>query len=162
METKLIEKDELYSLVPHRTKMFLLSRVSRYNLKEFSLEAEYDIAEDCVFYDHELGGVPAWAGFEFIAQAISALVGLWRRERGEGVKLGFIMSVSSMKIGLPLFRAGNTVKIRVKKISQIDMVYSFEGSVFLEGRTILDGKITVLDVDEEKMQAYQKEYNSIG
>ena len=158
----MIEKDELLSIIPHRGKMFLLSRVNNYDLNEYSLEAEYDITKKCIFYDPEFGGVPAWVGFEFIAQAISALVGLWRRERGEDVKLGFIMSVSSVKIGLPFFRDGDTVELKVKRINRMDMMYTFEGFVFLDGSTVLEGKITILDVDEEKMQAYQKEYKSIG
>ena len=158
----MIEKDELLSILPHRGKMFLLSRVNSYDLEEYSLEAEYDITENCIFYDPEFGGVPAWAGFEFIAQAISALVGLWRRERGEEAKLGFIMSVSSVKISLPCFKAGDTAELKVKRINRMDMVYTFEGFIFLAGRKVFEGKMTILDVDDEKMQAYQKEINSIG
>ena len=158
----MIENDELLSIIPHRGKMVLLSRVNNYDLKEYSLDAEYDITEDCIFYDPEYGGIPAWVGFEFIAQAISALVGLWRRERGEDVKLGFIMSVSSVKLGLPVYKAGNTVQLKVKRINRMDMVYTFEGFVYLDGSTVLEGKITILDVDEEKMQAFQKENITIG
>ena len=158
----MIDKKELLSIIPHRSRMFLLSRVINYNLEEYSLEAEYDITENCIFYDPEFGGVPAWAGFEFIAQAISALVGLWRRERGEEVKLGFIMSVSSVKINLPSFKIGDTAELKVKRINSMDMVYTFEGFIFLGGRKVLEGKMTILDVDDEKMKTFQKEINSIG
>jgi len=157
----LIENDELVSLVPHRGRMLLLSRVLGYNMKEYSVEAEYDITEDCIFYDHAAGGVPAWAGFEFIAQAISVLFGLKRREMGKEPKIGFLMSISSMKTGLPVFKAGTTVGLKAKEISRIDMVYSFECSAYLDGQIVLEGKLTAMDVDDKKMEAYQKEYNPI-
>jgi len=157
----LIENDELVSLVPHRGRMFLLSRVSKCDMKEYSVEAECDITEDCLFYDPIAGGVPVWVGFEFIAQAISVLFGLKRREMGKEPKIGFLMSISSMKTGVPVFKAGTRVGHQAKEISHIDMVYSFECFAFLDGRVVLEGKLTAMDVDERKMEAYQKEYNPI-
>ena len=158
----MIEKDEVLSLVPHRNRMFLLDRVTTYDLEEYSIEAEYTITEDCLFYDPAIGGVPAWVSFEFIAQAISVLFGLTRRRMGKEPKLGFIMSVSSMKIGIPLIKTGSTVELKVKEINRMGLVYSFECSALLDGRTFLEGKLTAMDVEEEKMEAYQKENNSIG
>jgi len=159
---QLIEKDELLSLVPHRGCMFLISRVHKYDLEEFSLEGEYVISGDCIFFDKEAGGVPAWAGLEFMAQAVSVLVGLWRRERGEDIRLGFLVSMSSVKILNSIFELGEILELKVKLINQIDTVYTFDGSVSLDGITVLQGKMTMLDVDEEKMQVFQKEYESIG
>ena len=152
----MIEKEELFSIIPHRGRMLLLSRIKGYNLEERSIEAEYDITGDCLFYDPSADGIPAWTGFEFIAQAISALSGLRGRERGEEPKIGFILSVSSAKIGIPYFRAGNTAEIRTKEIGRMDSVYTFEGEVFLEGRKVFEGKLTVMDVDNDQAQALKK------
>ena len=157
----MIEKDELVSLVPHRGRMFLLSRVKKYDLKDGYLEAEYDITENCLFYDPALEGVPSWVSFEFIAQAISALFGLKLREKGKKPKIGFIMSVSSMKAEIPFFGSGSTLEIKAKEINCIDMVYSFEGFIFLEGRMVFEGKLTVMEVEDDKMQLFQKEHKSI-
>lgn len=142
-------KEELLSLIPHRDGMVLISRIKRYDLEDFSLDAEYDITEDCVFYDQGFGGVPAWAGFEFLAQSISALVGIRRHEIGENARLGFLLSVSAMKMAVPVLPAGCTVELKVKRINRIDMVYTFECLALLDGAKVLEGKITTLDVDEE-------------
>jgi predicted hotdog family 3-hydroxylacyl-ACP dehydratase len=129
--------------------MLLLSKVNGYNLEERSLCAEYHVGEDCLFYDPVIQGVPAWVGFEFMAQAISVLSGLRGRLRGEKPKIGFIMSISSMRIGLPLFRAGSTVEVKVRESGSMDMVYTFEGEILLEGKKVMEGKLTVMDAKDE-------------
>jgi predicted hotdog family 3-hydroxylacyl-ACP dehydratase len=143
-----IEKEEMMTLLPHRGRMLLLSRIRDYDMKERSLSAEYDITGDCLFYDPLQGGVPGWAGFEFMAQAISVLSGLAGREKGEKPKNGFILSVSSMKIKLPVLETGKTLRIRVKEDSRVDLVYSFSGEIFLEDEKAAEAKLTVMDTDE--------------
>jgi predicted hotdog family 3-hydroxylacyl-ACP dehydratase len=143
-----IEKEEMMSLLPHRGKMLLLSRIGDYSMEERSLSAEYDITEDCIFYDPVLGGVPGWAGFECMAQAISALSGLTGRQKGEKAKIGFILSVSSMKIDTPLLKAGKKVQVRVREDSRVDLVYNFKGEIFFEDKKAAEAKLTVMDVDE--------------
>ena len=133
------------SIIPHKGKMLLLSRIIDFDLDEQTLCAEYDITEDCIFYNPDIKGVPAWAGFEFIAQAVSALSGIRGHLSGEEPKIGYILSVSSMSINSHFFKAGSTVQINVKESGCIDQVYNFEGTVFLEGKKVLDGKLTVIE-----------------
>ena len=156
----LFEKEELHSIIPHRGRMLLLSRVKEYNLREQTLEAEYDITDDCLFYDSALDGVPAWAGFEFIAQAISAFSGIRNRENGESPKMGFILSVSSLRIGIPFFRAGSTAVIKTKEINRVNLVYTFEGEVLLEGVKVMEGKLTVMEINGEQAQAMKEGYQN--
>ena len=156
------EKEELCSLIPHRDRMLLLTRINGYNLEERSLSAEYHITGDCLFYDPAIGGVPAWAGFEFMAQAISALSGLWGRETGEKPKIGFILSISSMGFEVPFFKDGSIVEVKVKESGRMDQVYSFEGEAFLEGRKVVEGKLTVMDATDEQIKSLIKEHDSIG
>ena len=158
----MIEKDELLSIVPHRGRMLLLSRIKEYNTTEGILQGEYDITTGCLFYDPAAEGVPAWAGFEIIAQGISALSGLRDREMGRQPKFGFILSVSSMWIGIPFIKAGSTVEIKIKEIGRMDSVFAFEGEIFHERKKILSGKITAMDVDEKQVQILKKEQNTIG
>jgi predicted hotdog family 3-hydroxylacyl-ACP dehydratase len=136
--------------------MLLLSRVKEYNLKEQTIEAEYDITENCLFYDSAISGVPAWAGFEFIAQAISAYSGIWDREHGMPSKMGFILSVSSMRIGIPFFKAGTTARIKTKEIDCMDLTYTYQGEIFLEGEKVLEGKLTVMKVNDEQAKAMKE------
>jgi predicted hotdog family 3-hydroxylacyl-ACP dehydratase len=157
----MIEKDELLSLIPHRGKMLLLSRVKGYNLEELVIESEYDITEDCLFFDPAMGGVPSWVGFEFIAQTISAFSSIEDREMGRKAKFGFILSVSAMRAEIPFFKAGSTAQIKAKQISRLDSVFNYEGEITLEGRKVLETKITVMDVDDEQFQSLKKEYSIV-
>ena len=156
----MIEKEELQSIIPHSGRMLLISRVIDYSLEERRIETEYDITEDCLFYDSVSQGVPGWAGFEFIAQSVSAFIGI--RDRGK-VKhqFGFILSVSQIAIGLPFFSAGSIIKIKAEEIDHVDSVYVFNGEIFLEDKKILTGKITVMDADSEQLQAMNEKEKTI-
>jgi predicted hotdog family 3-hydroxylacyl-ACP dehydratase len=137
--------------------MLLLSRVKEYDLEKRTLCAECDVAEDCLFYDPLINGVPAWAGFEFIAQAISAFCGLLIRKMGQEPRIGFIMSVSSMRIGLAAFKIGSRLEIKVEEYDSVEMVHNFAGEIFLDGRKVIEGKLTILDVTENQMEIMKRE-----
>ena len=157
----MIEKEELHSIIPHRGRMLLLSRVKGYNLEERTIEAEYDITGNCLFYDPAMAGVPVWAGFEFIAQAISAYSGIRDRENGIPPKMGYILSVSSMRIGLPFFKSGSTVQIKAKEIERMDLVCTFEGEILLEGEKVMEGKLTVMEIEHDQAEALKKERHQV-
>jgi predicted hotdog family 3-hydroxylacyl-ACP dehydratase len=148
----LIEKEELQTLIPHKGKMFLLSRVIDYDLAH-GIRAEYDITEHCLFYDPAVDGVPSWAGFEFMAQAISVLSGIKCRERSGKPNMGFILSIQSVRMETPLFKNGSTVQICVKEIDCTDMIYTFEGEVFLEGEKVMEGKLMIMETSDEQFKS---------
>jgi len=149
----MINKDELLTYIPHRNKMCMLSRVNNYNLQENSIEAEYDITENCLFYDVENSGIPAWVGFEFIAQSISAYIGIKNKINGRPVKEGFILGVSHMQIDLPFFSKNSIITINSIELDNLDPVFIFDGKIFLDGKKVLAGKVTVMEVSgEQKIQ----------
>jgi len=145
----LIEEDDLLELIPHRGKMLLLSKVNSYDCKEMRLCAEYHVTPDCIFFDPAIGGVPSWAGFEFIAQAISVLTGIRYRELGIKPRLGFILSIPSMKMEIPLFKAGSCVELRAKLKDAMDPIYTFTGEAYLEGKKAIEGMLMVMEINEE-------------
>jgi len=145
----MIEKEEMQTIIPHKGKMLLLSRVIEYDI-EHSIRAEYDITRNCLFYDPVLDGVPSWAGFEFIAQTISVLTGIRKREKGEKPNIGFILSIPSMRMEMPLFKNGSTVEIRVEETDCTDLIYTFEGAVFLENKKAIEGKLMVMEISDER------------
>jgi len=147
----IIEKDELQTLIPHKGKMLLLNRVIEYN-NDCSLRAEYDITGDCLFFDPVLDGVPAWVGFEFMAQAVSVLTGIRCRERGEKPKIGFILSIPSMRMEIPFFKSGSTVTVHVKETDCTDMIYTFEGAAFLKDKKVMEGSLMVMEVSDERFK----------
>ena len=153
-----IEKEELQTIIPHRGKMLLLTRVNGYNLEERTLCAEYHIAGDCLFYDPSVEGVPAWVGFEFMAQAISALAGIRDRVLGIRPRIGFILSVPSMKINMPVFGLGSVVEFRVKENDCTGLIYTFDGEVFLDGKKAMEGKLMVMEINEENFISLVREF----
>jgi len=152
----LIETEELKTLIPHRGKMLLLSRIVEYDIEQ-SIRSEYDITEDCLFYDPAIGGVPAWAGFEFMAQSVSVLAGIRSREKGERPKIGFILSIPSMRIEIPFFRAGGTADIRVKENDCTDSIYIFDGEIFYENKKAMEGRLMAMEISEERFKSLIKE-----
>ena len=147
----MIEREELQTLIPHQGKMLLLSRVIEYDI-EHGIRAEYDITRNCLFYDPVLDGVPAWAGFECMAQAVSVLSGLRSREKGEKPKLGFILSVPSMRIEVPLLKPGTSLEVRVHEVDCTEMIYTFEGIALAEGKKVMEGKLMVMEVSDERFK----------
>jgi len=152
----MIEKEELQTIIPHKGKMLLLDRIIEYDI-EHSIRAEYDITRDCIFYDPVLDGVPSWVGFEFMAQAISALTGIRKRERGEKPNIGFILSIPSMRIEIPLFKNGSSVEVRVKEIDCTDLIYTFEGAAFLESKKVIEGKLMVMEISDDRFKSMTEE-----
>ena len=143
-----LKLDNPGSIIPHKGKMLLLSRIISYDLTEKTLCAEYDITENCIFFNPVIKGVPAWVGFEFLAQAIAAFSGIRGLKPGEEPKRGYLLSISSMQIDIHFFQSGNTVQINVKESGCMDQIYNFEGTIFLEGKKVLDGKLTVIEITE--------------
>jgi predicted hotdog family 3-hydroxylacyl-ACP dehydratase len=143
---KTLEKAEIETLIPHRGKMLMLSRVCDYDLEARSLTAEYDVSEACVYWSEKLKGAPAWVAFECMAQSISALSGLYQRSLGREPKIGLILSVLNMKILADCFNG--TLRITIRQVMRIDTIYTFDCEAVQQGGEICaQGKLTVLDVD---------------
>jgi len=134
---------QLQTLLPHRRKMFLLSRVLSWDFEKGLLKAEYDIGEGGLFFDKALGGMPAWAGFELMAQSISALSGLRRRARGENPLFGFILSVSELVVHVPVLRG--TAAIEIEEDTVLDNVASFRCRVLQAGEEGVGAKLTIME-----------------
>ncbi|MCL2179249.1 MAG: thioester dehydrase [Proteobacteria bacterium] len=138
-----MREEALQALLPHRGRMLLLSRVVAWNLEEGLLSAEYEVARGGLFFDEVLGGMPAWAGFELMAQSTSALSGLRRRAAGESPLFGFILSVSELVLHVPLLRG--TVHIEVAEDTVVDNVFVFRCSLFAEGKVAVVAKLTIME-----------------
>jgi predicted hotdog family 3-hydroxylacyl-ACP dehydratase len=138
-----IGKNELMALVPHKGRMFLLSRIIRWDCAARTLTAEYDVGEDCLFYDPVLRGAPSWVSFEFMAQGAAALSGL--RGRGAEPKPGVILSVSNLRLLREVLPAGETIRIEVREECRDDAVCAFAGEVFLEDTPAASAQFTVME-----------------
>ena len=143
-------KDLVGELVPHKGKMLLLDRVRDYDLKENSITTEIDITRNNMFYEEELGGVPAWVAFEYMAQSVSALSGICGRTRDEKPKTGFIMSVNGFKADIPVFIQGETVVIIVQEKIRMDQAVTYDGVAIIGDNVAVTAKLNTVEVDKPK------------
>jgi predicted hotdog family 3-hydroxylacyl-ACP dehydratase len=143
-------KEIVSELVPHKGKMFLLNRVQSYSLETISITTEIDITRDDLFYEDDLGGVPAWVAFEYMAQSISALSGIYGRSRGEKPKVGFIMSVNSFKANVPVFKVGETVVVTVRQTIRMDMAVTFDGTAKVGENLAVAATLNTVEVEDPK------------
>ncbi|WP_173379530.1 thioester dehydrase [Fibrobacter succinogenes] len=141
-------RSEVGELVPHAGKMLLLDRVIRHDLNEVSIETEVDINESCMFYRDDRQGVPSYVAFEYMAQSISALSGVYGRTHGQKPREGFIMSVSNCKLLVPVFKAGDVVRIRVKQTMRVDMAVTFDGAVYVGDTLAVSASLCTVEVDD--------------
>ncbi|MDR1586721.1 MAG: 3-hydroxylacyl-ACP dehydratase [Treponema sp.] len=150
--------EELLSILPHKGKMFLISRILDYSVQGRTLRSEYDVTEDCLFYDPFVGGVPSWVSFEFMAQAVSALSGLTGRFLGKPPLMGFILSVLSLETRTPLFRTGSVIQVRIAEEVKMDSVSTFRCRTDLDGAAVAEAKLTVMDVEDPSVYIERTDY----
>ena len=93
-------------LLPHTGSMVMLSSILDCN--ETSIHAELDPTAIAYFKTAD-DRIPAWAGIEFMAQAIAALSGIERRKIGKTPKLGFILGTRHYRCYQPYFEPQQTI-----------------------------------------------------
>ncbi|WP_432722094.1 3-hydroxy-fatty acyl-ACP dehydratase [Jeongeupia wiesaeckerbachi] len=102
--------------LPHSGRMVLLDRVV--STAPNTLTAATTIRADSPFCDGVAVG--GWVGVEYMAQTIAALAGFEARQRGESVKVGFLVGTRRYDCELPAFRVGQTLSVTVLREFQAD------------------------------------------
>ena len=103
-------------LLPHAPPMVLLDRVIE--AAEEHLTATVAIRVDSEFCRE--GHVGAWVGIEYMAQAVAAWSGWRARERGDAVKIGFLLGTRRYEAHVGHFSIGDALCIRVEREFQAD------------------------------------------
>ncbi|WP_407396459.1 3-hydroxylacyl-ACP dehydratase [Treponema sp.] len=148
-----IEKDRLVEYLPHKGKMFLLSRVTQHDVEKLSITVETDISEDFIFYEKELDGIPNWCTFEIMAQAISALTGIHDNFYGIEPKAGCILSVIGFESNIEVFKAGTTIKAAAVEEYRDDEshIYRYKCAAYVSPEateTAVEATITVMQTED--------------
>lgn len=105
---------DMRSIVPHDGEMVLLDLVV--SADQENLCAELTIRADSVFCDGT--GVGSWVGIEYMAQAIAAHAGFLAQQRGEAVKVGFLLGARRYLCSVPLFAVGSRLHVHVQHAMQ--------------------------------------------
>ena len=99
-------------ILPHRGAMMLLDAIQDYG--EEWLEAEVNVRAESNFAGP--GGVPAWVGVEYMAQAVCAWSGIEQVQRGEAPSPGLLLGTRRYRSRHPVFGLGSRLRVRAQLI----------------------------------------------
>lgn len=117
-----LKNTDIADLMPHSGEMVLLDRVIGYD--DISASAELVVRDDGLLGDGKT--VPAWAGIEYMAQAIAVYVGIMAKIAGNPIKLGFLLGTRRYKSNVAGFKVGSTLTVRAEKIMQDERLGVFD------------------------------------
>jgi predicted hotdog family 3-hydroxylacyl-ACP dehydratase len=129
-------------LIRHRGDALLLDEISCGDDKR--LEARVLVRPGTAYSDHA-GHLPAWAGPEIMAQAISALSGLRSlRAHGHPAPIGLLLGVRSYRASVGEFRCGEALEVEVTESSEDeDGMAVFDCRICRAGDVVASGRLTV-------------------
>jgi len=120
---------DIAELIPHSGRMILLDRILDYD--EQSLSAEL-IVRDAGLPGNDKT-VPAWAGIEYMAQAVAAYAGIKSKQSGEPIKLGFLLGTRRYTSNVDSFNVGSVLIIQVRNIIQDEKLGVFDCKIYGTG-----------------------------
>lgn len=141
----MIDCTDIAALIPHSGRMVLLDRIIDYD--EQALSAELLVRPDGLLGDDKT--VPAWAGIEYMAQAIAAYEGIQSKLAGEPIKLGFLLGTRRYTGNVAVFDVGTVLTIQVKIIIQDGKLGVFDCTIHGTGIEI-SAKLNVYQGPIEK------------
>lgn len=148
-----IDHDELLNFLPHKGKMFLQSRVTQHDIEKHTVTSEYDITENCIFYEPEPDGVPSWAGFEFMAQSVSVLTGITNKIKGNPPLPGFILSVMEFKADVGYLKNNTTIQMKAVEDfrDEENRVYRYNCELYAkpgDEKPVVTARISVMETED--------------
>lgn len=134
-------------LLPHRPPMILIDEVLAYD--ETSLMAAVDVSPMSLFLEE--GGVPSHVGLEYMAQACGAFAGLMARERGEPVRIGFVLGARQYRAHVPFFRRGDRLVVTVSVLYQDEQMGAFDCRIEIAGSLAAEAQLSVYQPDPAQL-----------
>lgn len=142
-------------LIPHRGKMKLIDKIVDVNPTDRSLTSQVIVTDQDTFFDHSLGGVPAYVSFEYMAQSISALSAITDKRRVP--KPGIILSVSKLSCTKDIFAESTEILIQVKESYAVGELFTFDCIASVRGETIVSCTLMVMEIESLENLAKRKE-----
>lgn len=133
---------DIETVIPHRGLLLLVDRVLEYD--DESIAVEVEIAPDGPF--HVRGGVPAYVGVEYMAQAVACWAGCQARARGEPPPLGFLLGTRRYACAVPLFESGQTLRVEARReIMGSNGLAVFACRIASNGRELATANVSVFE-----------------
>ena len=136
--------------VPHRGAMSLLDEVERCD--DHSVVACVRVPAGGLFCGP--GGVPAWVGIEYMAQAIAAWSGVRARTGGGSPRIGYLLGSRRYEAHVAAFEPGACLQVHAQcEFIGDNGLGLFDCRITLDGRLLAQGRISVFEppaaMDEE-------------
>lgn len=129
----MINYSDIAELIPHSGRMVLLDRIIDFD--EQSLCAELTVRDDGLLGDNK--SVPAYAGIEYMAQAIAAYAGIQAQQAGEPIKIGFLLGTRRYTSNVGSFAVGTHLNIHIKNIMQDEKLGVFDCKINATGIEVI-------------------------
>jgi predicted hotdog family 3-hydroxylacyl-ACP dehydratase len=109
--------------------MVLLDKVVEFD--SLGLTAELTVRNDGLLGDEY--GIPAWAGIEYMAQAVGAFAGISSILAGEPIKLGYLLGTRRYTSNVAAISVGTALTVQIKTIIQDEKLGVFDCKIWGDG-----------------------------
>ena len=128
------------SLLPHARPMILLDRAVERQAD--GLVAELEIRPGLPFY-RDGQGIAAHIALEWMAQSCGAHVGATAVDRGEAVRVGFLLGTRNFESAVDWFVPGQVVRVAVRLVYHEGETAVFDCAVEYAGTHLAQAQLTV-------------------
>ena len=139
---------DLENLLPHRSPMLLLSRVT-FETSD-SVGASCTIGEQCKLFTDQNGDVGGWIILELMAQTISVYAGLKNKHPNEPARIGFLLGTRQFSCSRAVIHTGETIDITARCLffAEPELPSQFECTAAIDGELIAQSNLTVFQPKE--------------
>jgi len=108
-----IDAPSIGELIPHCGEAILLDRVIAHDGD--STTTKVIVGRQCWLRQRD-GSVPSWLAVEYLAQCVAAHEGMLARADGRILPLGFLVSVTGLRLRVARFRGNEQLMVRVRRV----------------------------------------------
>ncbi len=131
----------LTELIPHRGTAVVLDRMTAFGPPHATCEIV--LGETFPYFVD--GRVQSVVGLEMLAQAVSAYVGMTRRQAGGAPRPGYLIGVPRAELHTATLPLGVPLLAHVEQVWHEGPAGSFSGRLVAEGQPLLDAQLSVFE-----------------
>lgn len=150
------KKPELYNYAPHKENMLLIDQVDNYDIKEFTINTSVFITPQSEFFNKENLSIPTYVSFEYMAQSIGILSGIFACELNAETKIGFILGIRDFIAHKNEFPENSIVEIFAKQIFKEGDISIFEGEAKVGDTVYSTATLTLAQANKQIIEKMNK------